>query len=165
MDDGINHILNTNGILKNFSISKCISAKELSIIKKQVESECSDKDDFNKLLNEKLIQYTDEYIKKNRIPGLIINKKTGIKNFKIKNKNFMKLYRESVFNAQKLTLEKKLNKEELLFYIISMIGYLGLTQQDFAQFSKDLSESPDFEEDENLDDEDDESDDGFNYEQ
>ncbi len=173
MDKGVNHILNVTGILKNFSIAKKITATELKEIKKRVSEDSANSYDYESSLKQEILRYTDNYIKKNKIPGLIINKKSGLKNFKIKNPKYARLYKEASLFARSLKLDKKLSKKELIFFIISVIGYLELNQSDFENFNKELNYNPDFEENDNGDDEggyddddddDDDDDEGFGTE-
>ena len=169
MDKGINHILNVEGILKNFSIAKKISSSELRSIKELASKNCASKEDYVELLKAEIIRYTDEYVKKNKIPGLIINKKDGLKNFTIKDPVYIKLYKEAALLAKNLTNNRKLEKRELIFLIMSLVGSLGLTQDDFNKFNKEINRSKDFEENEKWGgfgefdvDEDDDDDDGEN---
>lgn len=65
-----------------------------------------------------------------------------------------------------------MSKKELIFFIISVIGYLELNQSDFENFNKELNYNPDFEENDNSDadgydeddDDDDDDDDGYGEE-
>jgi len=170
MDKGINHILNVEGILKNFSIAKKISSSELREIKSLASKSCSSKEDYVELLKREIIRYTDSYVKKNKIPGLIIKKKDGLKNFTIKDPVYIKLYKEAALLAKNLTNGRNLRKQELIFLIMSLVGALGLTQDDFNKFNREINRNPDFEESEKWggfgefdvgsDDDDDDDDDG-----
>lgn len=170
MDKGINHILNVDGILKNFNIAKKINSSELKSIKEFASKNCASKEDYLELLKKEIIRYTDEYVKKHKIPGLIIKKKDGLKNFTIKDPTYLKLYREAALLAKSLTNNRNLEKRELIFLIMSLVGALGLTQEDFNKFNKEINRSKDFEENEkwggfgefDVDDDNDDNDDGEN---
>lgn len=170
MDKGINHILNVEGILKNFSIAKKISSSELRSIKALASKSCASKEDYLELLKREIIRYTDDYVKKNKIPGLIIKKKDGLKNFTIKDPAYIKLYKEAAILAKNLTKNRNMEKRELIFLIMSLVGALGLTQEDFNKFNREINRNPDFEENEkwggfgefDVDDDEDDDDDGEN---
>ena len=171
MDNNINHILNVTGILRNFSIVKRISPSELNKIKKRVSSTSISSEEYNRLLKLEIIKYTDEYVKKNQIPGLIINHLGGLKKFTMRNTEYMSIYKDAIEISRNLKDVKKLNKAELLFFIVSMICYLGLSEKDFKDFNAGIQEKSkesfdngnyDDEEydDEEYDDDDDDDDDG-----
>jgi hypothetical protein len=167
MDNGINHILNVEGILKNFSIAKKISSVELREIKSKASKECASKEDYMELLKREIIRYTDDYVKKNKIPGLIVKKKDGLKNFTIKDPVYIKLYKEASLLAKNLTKGRNLEKRELIFLIMSLVGALELTQDDFNKFNREINKNPGVEETEkwggfgefDVDDDDDDDDD------
>ena len=146
MDKGINHILNVEGILKNFSIAKKISSSEMREIKSLASKECASKEDYVELLKREIIRYTDDYVKKNKIPGLIINKKNGLKNFTIKDPKYINLYKEAAVLAKNLTKGRNLDKNELIFLIMSLVGVLDLTQDDFNKFNREINKNPGVEE-------------------
>ena len=167
----IDHILNVANILKNFSISKKITASELKKIKSRVTKSSKTAEEYSELLRREIINYTDEYIKKNKIPGLIFPKpKSGIKRFKLKGKKFKKLYEAAIRLGENLKETESLSKDQIIFFIVAMIGYLELTEQDFSDFNKKLNLSEDIEEDgylsdynkaaDDADDADDDDDDG-----
>lgn len=147
MDNGINHILNVAGVLKNFGIAKKIGSVELKKIKKRAADASTSSDEYTNLLKLEIIKYTDDYIKKNKIPGLITRDKSGLKNFSIKDPAYIKLYKEAAIVASKLVTGKNLSKKELTFFIMSLVGALNLTQDDFTNFNKEIRSNPDFEED------------------
>jgi hypothetical protein len=156
--DDIDHILNTSGILKNFGISKRITSSEISEIKRKIPKKTYSKEEYDELLRNEMLKYTNEYLRKNKIPGLILNK--SIRRFKIKNKKYKKIYRDVIKLAESLKQIEQFTKKETIFYIVSLIGYLGLTESDFAEFNKNLTISnDDVEEYKNEGDLDEESDD------
>lgn len=169
MDNGINHILNVEGILKNFSIAKKITSSELRKIKERASKECSSQDDYEDLLKQEILRYTDEYVKKNKIPGLIVNKKDGVKQFTIKDPKYLRLYKEAALLVKGISNKKNLDKRELVFLIMSMVGMLNLNQSDFDTFNRELNRNPDFEEESSWqdgfsgfdEDSDDDEDDGY----
>ena len=146
MDNGVNHILNVTGVLKNFGIAKKIAASELRKIKKRAKDACSSSDDYTELLKSEILKYTDDYVKRNKIPGLITSKGDGLKNFNIKDKAYAKIYNEAAKMAKGLLAGRTLSKKELTFFIMSLVGALELTQEDFNAFNKEIKESADFEE-------------------
>ncbi len=157
MDKDINHILNVTGILKNFSITKKITRSELSEIKKRISNVSTDSHDYSELLKREILRYTDSYVKKNKIPGLIVNNSPVIRD-----KKYISLYKEAASLARSLKLDKKLNDKELIFFILSIVSYLQLTRSNFEKFSKELEHYTDFDEidsDEHNDDDDEYDDD------
>lgn len=141
MDNGVNHILNVAGVLKNFGIAKKISAAELKKIKKRAKDDSLSSDEYVDLLKREILKYTDDYVKRNKIPGLITKNKTGIKNFNIKDPKYIKIYKEAVFVAKKLIEGKNLSKKELTFFIMSLVGALDLSQEDFNRFNKEIRDN------------------------
>jgi phosphopantothenoylcysteine synthetase/decarboxylase len=119
------------------------------------------------LLKREIIRYTDDYVKKNKIPGLIVKKKDGLKNFTIKDPVYIKLYKEASLLAKNLTKGRNLEKRELIFLIMSLVGALELTQDDFNKFNREINKNPGVEETEkwggfgefDVDDDDDDDDD------
>jgi hypothetical protein len=166
MDNGVNHILNVTGVLKNFCIAKKIVASELKKIKKLAKDSCSSSDDYTELLKREILKYTDDYVKRNKIPGLITSSDNGLKSFNIKDKKYIKIYKEAAQVAKRLLNGRNLSEKELTFFIMSLVGALNLTQEDFNNFNKEIKESADFEESEswggfgeyNSDDDDDDDD-------
>lgn len=137
----VDHILNKEKILKNFSISKYISPKEIKKLKETLSMDnFFNEEDLNEALKEKLIEYTDNYIKTHKIPGLII-KHTN--KFNIQDKSSAKIYKEAAEFAYKLKFEKKMTKPQMLFFIISLVNHLGFTQEDFNDLTDDSDESDD----------------------
>ena len=159
MDKDINHILNVTGILKNFSITKKITRSELSEIKKRISNVSTDSQDYSELLKREILRYTDSYVKKNKIPGLIVNNPSVVRN-----KKYISLYKEAASIARSLKLDKKLSDKELIFFILSIVSYLQLTRSDFEKFRKELEHYTDFDEinsDEHNDEHNDEYDDEY----
>ena len=137
----VDHILNKEKILKNFSISKYISPKEISKLKESLESDINLKDEeLTETLKEKIIEYTDNYIKTHKIPGLIIKNNSK---FNVHDKSSIKIYKDAAEFAYKLKFEKKMTKPQILFYIISLVSHLGFTQEDFNDLTDDSDESDD----------------------
>ena len=137
----VDHILNKEKILKNFSISKYISPKEISKLKESLESDINLKDEeLTETLKEKIIEYTDNYIKTHKIPGLIVKNNSK---FNVHDKSSIKIYKDAAEFAYKLKFEKKMTKPQILFYIISLVNHLGFTQEDFNDLTDDSDESDD----------------------
>lgn len=137
----VDHILNKEKILKNFSISKYISPKEIAKLKESLESDINLKDEeLTETLKEKIIEYTDNYIKTHKIPGLIVKNNSK---FNVHDKSSIKIYKDAAEFAYKLKFEKKMTKPQILFYIISLVNHLGFTQEDFNDLTDDSDESDD----------------------
>lgn len=137
----VDHILNKEKILKNFSISKYISPKEIAKLKESLKSDINLKDEeLTETLKEKIIEYTDNYIKTHKIPGLIVKNNSK---FNVHDKSSIKIYKDAAEFAYKLKFEKKMTKPQILFYIISLVNHLGFTQEDFNDLTDDSDESDD----------------------
>jgi len=140
----VDHILNKEKILKNFSISKYISPKEISKLKESLESDINLKDEeLTETLKEKIIEYTDNYIKTHKIPGLIVKNNSK---FNVHDKSSIKIYKDAAEFAYKLKFEKKMTKPQILFYIISLVSHLGFTQEDFDNINDESDSSDDSDE-------------------
>ena len=135
----VDHILNKEKILKNFSISKYISPKEISKLKESLtENQYEEDVDLDEAFKEKIIEYTDNYIKNHKIPGLILKNEST---FNVHDKSSVKIYKDAAEFAYKLKFEKNMTKMQMLFFIISLVNHLGFTQQDFDNIRGDSDDS------------------------
>lgn len=142
MSDGVDHILNVLGIMKNFSIQKKFSKKEIDAIKNKVLEKNGDPSEQSKEFQKQIMNYTNSYLEKHKIPGIIQEEiesspKDSVKI--IKNQKLVQLYQEAYFDALKLK-NKKISKKLYVFFILSLIGQLEITQEEFEKYSKQLME-------------------------
>lgn len=149
MDEGVDHILNREGILKNFSISKKITSSEMKKIKATFFKNRSSGEDYSEELRDEIIKYTDSYIKKNKIPGMIIDKKRKsgesgeidrqFSKLSIKDPKLIALYREvQSIVSQLKKINPNMTKREMVFFCMSLIGCFDINQQDFESFRREM---------------------------
>ena len=171
MSNKFNHILNTSGVLKVFNISKKVSSTDITKFIKKHKSECSTKFELQELLKDELFEHTRGYLNNHNIPGLLPPKKSEAdiieddeqpehdepkvikKRYKIKDKKFVKVREDAGKLSNLLKNTKKLSRDELLFFIISLVEFLELSDEHFEEFHRRLNENDGFTE------QDDESDD------
>lgn len=172
MNNTFNHILNTAGILKVFNISKKVSKKDIDTFITKHKSECSTRYELQELLKEELLEHTKEYLDGHGIPGLVTPPKTKKepecdcdeedeedfkkipKKYKIKDKKFIKVRENAHALSEMLSKKKNLTKDEQLFFVISLVEFLNLSDRDFNDFHERLNNNDGFSEDDDDDDED-----------
>jgi hypothetical protein len=132
-----NHILSKMGILKTFSISKKIFDADIKMLKtKYSKLKIKNKMSFNDFVKMEIFEQMNEDFEKNRVPGLIVNDcNAGNINHEI----MVDLTQFSSLVAKKL-IDKKLNKLYHCFVINSLVNILGLTEKDFDNFHKKISD-------------------------
>lgn len=146
-------------ILDTFNISKKVSNTDITKLKNKMIGDCSTRFELQELLKEELINETDKYLQTHYIPGLLTPNKgpnrpnnqssrptqKPKKRINVKSEKFVRVK----FNAENLakTLnENKLDKEEMLFFVISLVNMLELSEDDFDTFHKKMESDDDFEE-------------------
>ncbi len=156
----VNHILNTMGIVKNFSISKKISKKEIDAIRKTIDSENLSKDEYNSILEQGIVACATHYIQHHEIPGIedegvdsdtemdeeedLENSDSDsyIKKIQIKDPDLIKVYKQAYFDCKSMS-EQGLSKKQVVFYILSLMGAFGLDNEDFQKFNEDIQKDSD----------------------
>ena len=163
----IDHILNVEGILKHFDVAQKVTNTELDKIKRKVENNCPNgSQKFNEMMSNAINEYTKKYIKNHKIPGIIIPGENNVDVNEIddkyrklisNNSKFHKIHEEALNAADFLKNGKHLTKSQMIFFIISLVAILKLTQDDFNKFNEKLqNESPfDKNDDEDIDDDED----------
>lgn len=142
METGINHLLNTMGILKNFCISKTISTSEIEKIKRNIKDEISSKEEYNEILKQEIVKYTTEYIKKNRIPGLVYKN-----NSFSKSNNSLSIYKDALDICNILKSEKKYSNNDVILLISQLINILKINIKDINKLNGNQNNNDDFDED------------------
>lgn len=127
-DKSYYHILQKAGVLKNFSVAKVVSRKEIEDLKQLIKAVAKDKEEYEKLLQEELAQIGNMHDPKTPIPGIIY-----IQEKSVLIKGIQKTAKEY---AEKLKAGK-LTKRNLCILIASIIKELGLTQEDFLRLNED----------------------------
>lgn len=156
--ENLNHLIAKHGIMTSFSIPRKISKSEFKTLTQKIKKNCKNKKEFDILLKKEIIKKTNESLNLNKIPGLVIPHSEK-KNLDKKSK---KLFLDddkrtallSIFGATivEKVIEKKLNKDEMCFLILTIVSLLKLSDHDFKIFhqkNEDLND--DFEDDENDD--------------
>jgi hypothetical protein len=126
------HILQKVGLLKNFSVAKIISKKEIDDLKQLIRAVAKDETEYNKMLSDEMKVIANMHDDKNPVPGIIYFCDSK------KSMDALKLM------ARKYVIElkaKKIAKRELCFLIAIIIKELGLTQRDFLDLNEGEDES------------------------
>lgn len=132
-------------MLKNFSVAKVVSRKEIEDLKQLIRAVAKDETEYQKMLSEEMKQVADMHDPKTPIPGIIYRD-----NLQTKVKSIQKTAKEYVDKLKRTNMTKK----ELCFLLATIIKELGLTQEDFLRLKSD----------DTLDDDEDEYDDDETYE-
>jgi len=175
MGNKFNHILTTSGVLAAFNISKKINSDEITKFIKKHKADCSTKFELQELLKNEMFEHTREYLNGHGIPGLIPPTKSEAdiiendagelkdepnvikKRYKIKDKKFIKVREDAGKLSNMLKNTKNLSRDELLFFVISLVEFLELSDEHFEDFHERLDDSDGFS------DQDDESDNDDDY--
>lgn len=123
-DAVFSHILQKTGVLKNFSIAKIVPIVELEELKKEIKKKTKSEEEFNKMFQQKIAEYSNMHDPRNPIPG-IIYLETDEKN-KI-------LYLKYAKEWAKKMKGQKISRKDLAFIVKVLISELGLTKDDFIE--------------------------------
>lgn len=126
------HLINSLGVLTNFSIAKKISKSEITKESKKIKRifKKINPDQFDKLLIDALIEKTKKSIANELPPGLIFPQKHS------KKIELDKFYTELLSIAQALSNkfnEQNLTKHQMCFIINTLINLTELTENDFLE--------------------------------
>jgi len=161
------HLISEKGILVNFSVAKRISSEKIKSLETKIKKNMKVGDNLEYLLKQEISKQTQKTLNINDVPGLLINKnnKKIIYDSKGIFQNESKVMMLNLFGigiAKKL-INQKFKKDEICFVILTILGSLGLTDEDFRMFHKNNYSSTQDHNDEYEDeeDEDDEDDDEF----
>jgi hypothetical protein len=127
------HLINSLGILTNFSIAKKIDKKEISKESRKLKNiyKESDPKKFQKLLMDALVEKTRMSLENETPPGLIFPKKHP------KKVQLDKFYMELSAISQALSnkfVEEKFSKHQICFILNAVINILEITEEDFVKF-------------------------------
>jgi hypothetical protein len=128
------HILQKTGILKNFSISRLVTASELDKIKNEIRKNTSNDEEFKKEFQKKISEYGNMHDPKNPIPGII---------YLNDEENKRVIYAKYAKEWAKKIKEDGTPKKELAMLIKMMIAELGLTKEDFTNQEREMEEDDD----------------------
>lgn len=136
MDEGANHILNKYGILKSFSISKKFTEEELNFMAKKLKRGKSE-EELVEMLKAKIVEEIMEASEKGTLPGMILNQKR-IAPIPIQGIETLNKMVEIISHKIR---SKNLDKMSLCYFINFLVGSLGLSEEDFEEFHRKVSEA------------------------
>lgn len=121
-DIAFSHVLQKTGILKNFSIAKVVPTLELEQLKLEIKKKTKNEEEFKKMFQQKIAEYSDMHDPKNPIPGIIY-----LDDDERRRVAYIKYAKEW---AKKIKSDGA-TKKDLAFLIKLMINELSLTKEDF----------------------------------
>jgi hypothetical protein len=121
-DIAFSHVLQKTGILKNFSIAKVVPTLELEQLKLEIKKKTKNDEEFKKMFQQKIAEYSDMHDPKNPIPGIIY-----LDDDERRRVAYIKYAKEW---AKKIKSDGA-TKKDLAFLIKLMINELSLTKEDF----------------------------------
>lgn len=136
------HILTQLGILTSFSIAKKISENEIDTFFKKHKKLGKSEDEIGEMLKTKVFGDIEKAVINNQIPGVISPLGIVNSNSNTSGKKFSDLNKYIMIIVEKLIL-KKYDKFSLCYIINTLVNLLGLTEKDFEQFHKKISQQID----------------------
>ena len=125
----------------SFNVARKIAPEKLKSIEDKVKKMCKKGSDYNKLFEKEVLKQTQKTLKVNDIPGLMdieqgvrakIPENMGI----FKDEKKVMLLNFIGTSIAKKMLNQKLKKDEICFVLLTILGFLGLTDMDFRNFHK-----------------------------
>ncbi len=138
------HLLTTEGILASFSISKKITEKEINAFAKKAMTKGKSDDEIVNMVKEKIMHEIIEASQKGLLPCMVL----GDAPAEIIPENTVIVLNRMVELLSKKIKGKKYSKLELCYFINYLVGSLGLTEEDFDNFHRRISDSDESEDDE-----------------
>jgi hypothetical protein len=141
MDTTFHHLIAKHGVLVSFSIAKKLSDANIKKLRARIKRKSKNINHFNQLLKDEITKSTQESIKNDKIPGLILeatNDYSDNQPAKFCNgdeKKIMKLNNMSHTIADKF-LDTNLTKDEICYVMLYILTTLGLNDTDFRDFHK-----------------------------
>jgi len=159
----LKHLISEKGILVNFSVAKKISSEKINSLESKIKKKMKKGDNLENLLKQEISKETQKTLNINDIPGLVDvnknNKKIVYYDSKGIFENESKVMMLNLFGIgiTKKLINQKFKKDEICFVILTILGSLGLTDEDFRMFHKNNHPSgEDHNDEDDYDDEDDE---------
>lgn len=156
--NNLNHLIAKHGIMSSFSIARRISKNEFKSMTQKIKKNCKNKKEFDLLLKKEIIKKTNESISLGKIPGLVVphqEKNTiGKKPKKFFLDDDKRTALLSIFGATivERIIDRKLNKDEMCFLILTIVNLLKLSDHDFKLFHQKNESLDDLEDGEDDDD-------------
>lgn len=119
------------GILKNFSVAKIVSKKEIDDLKQLIRAVSKSEKEYNKLFAAEMSEIGNMHGSKEPIPGIVYYE-SGVK----QPSKLIELAKE--YSARMKA--GNTTKNDLCYLITSIIKELGLTQQDFLNLTKEIED-------------------------
>lgn len=136
----LKHLISEKGILVNFSVAKKISSVKMKVMEEKVKKKMKKGDNLETLLKQEITKQTQKTLNFNEIPGLIgMNKPQTDKSSPIgifKNETKVMMLNLFGISLAKKMISQKFKKDEICFIILTVLGSLGLTDEDFRNFHK-----------------------------
>jgi hypothetical protein len=132
------HVLQKMGILKNFSIAKTLSIRELEKIKKVAREQARTDEEYTQLIQKRMAQFSNMHDKNNLVPGIIYLND-------IIPEVRDELVKTSRHFSEKIK-DKRLTPMEMAFIIREMIAELRLTREDFEKLDRGKTDDDDLDE-------------------
>lgn len=137
------HLLTKMGVLSSFSISTKLTEKEVNAMARSLNKKTKNDDELVALVKEKIVNDIIEASRKGKLPGILLEEiKTPVPIKDIETLNKMVVLLSSKLKS------KKIDKLSLCYFINYLVGSLELTEEDFEEFHRRVSEAQENEEDE-----------------
>jgi len=157
------HLISEKGILVSFTVAKKIPSRKIESLQNKIKKTIKKGENEEELLKKEITKQTQKTLNVAEIPGIILSKNQyegEINSLGIfKDESRVMMLNLFGMNIAKKLITQKYKREEICFIIITILGTLGLTDQDFKDFHKNNRQ--DINDDDDLDDEDYDEDDEF----
>ena len=134
------HILNQLGVLTSFSVAKKITEDDISKYFSKYKRKGKSNKQIEEMLREKILSEIDDAINQHKIPGLITPQEFADELGLDKNivQRMPELNKLILILSQKI-MEKNYDKMSLCYFINSMVNILGISEDDFEKFHKNVN--------------------------
>jgi hypothetical protein len=160
------HLLSENGIMVSFSVAKKIPVDKLKKIHDKIKRMAKNGKNADELFKKEIEKQTKNTLNVNDIPGLITEENVSNNQDEDVNQNVKTPEITGVFKNEKKVMmlnffgtsvarkmvEQKFKKDEICFIILTILGSLGIGDNDFKNFHKRNKNVNYLNEDENGDD-------------
>lgn len=130
------HLLTKMGVLSSFSISTKLTEEEINAMTRAMGRKTKNEDEIVTMVKEKIMNDIIEASQKGKLPGILLEEfKPPIPIKNIETLNHMVGLLSSKLKA------KKIDKLSLCYFINYLVGSLELTEEDFENFHRRVSEA------------------------
>lgn len=127
-DKSYSHVLQKAGVLKNFSVAKVVSRKEIDDLKQLIRAVAKDEEEYKKMFEEEMAQIANMHDPKTPVPGILYSEDRT---------NVLKQLQKAAKDYAEKMKTAKITKKELCYLVAAIIKELGLTQEDFLKLKED----------------------------